>query len=86
MTRRTVRVELDRRSAVLTGPRVDVALQLTRARWHWHETRGHRAVRVHRDDLDDVLAALDLDGQHVDVVGEDGRPIAAGGLIPTGSG
>ena len=81
MSRRTVRVELDRRSAILTGPRLRPALDLTGARWHWHEASRHKAIRVHLDDADDVIAALELDGQRVEILDRDGRPLAAGGLL-----
>jgi hypothetical protein len=79
--RRAVRVQLDRRSAVVSGPRVDVALRVTAARWHWHETSKHRSVRVHLDDVDDVIAALEHDDQRVEIVNRDGYPVAFGGLL-----
>jgi hypothetical protein len=81
MSRRTVRVELDRRSAVVTGPRLDLALRRSAARWHWHEHSRHRAVRVHLDDLDDLLVALEVDGQLVELLDRDGRPVPIGGLL-----
>jgi hypothetical protein len=84
VTRRTVRVELDRRSAVVNGPRLEIALRRAGARWHWHETRQHRAVRVHPDDLDDVIAAAESDQQHVVVVDRDGNPVPYGGLLGGG--
>jgi hypothetical protein len=79
VTRRTVRVELDKRSATVTGPRLAVALARSGARWMWHETRQHKAVRVHLDDLDDFLAAVEVDGQRVELVDRAGQP--AGGLL-----
>jgi hypothetical protein len=81
MSRRVVRVEIGRRSAILAGPRVVAALELTGARWHWHESSRHRAVRVHPDDLDDVLVALETDGQHVHVLDRYGDPLPFGGLL-----
>lgn len=86
MTRRTVLVELDRRSAVVSGPRLRPALQVSGARWHWHEHGRHNAVRVHLADLDDLLAALEVDGQHVEVLDWGGRPVPHGGLLGTGTG
>jgi hypothetical protein len=81
VTRRRVLVELDRRSAVVSGTRLEIALRRAGARWHWHETRQHRAVRLHLDDVDEVIAAAEEDGQLVEVVDRDGRPIAVGGLL-----
>lgn len=77
-------VELDRRSAIVTGPRVLVALERTGARWMWHEHRRGglvRTVRVHPDDLADVLAALEVDGQLVELVDRYGRLAPVGGLL-----
>lgn len=83
MSRRVVLVELGRTSATLTGPRIRPALEVTGARWMWHPTRTHRAgaIQVPLADLDDVLAALEIDGQHVELVDRDGKPIAHGGLL-----
>jgi hypothetical protein len=81
MSRRSVRVELDRRSATVSGPGLRPALDRARCRWHWHESRHHQAVRVHLDDLDDLLVVLELDGQRVELVDRDGRPVAHGGLL-----
>jgi hypothetical protein len=78
-----VRVELGGNTATLSGPRLRPALELTGARWMWHATRTHRegAMQVPLADLDDVLAALEMDGQLVEVVDRDGRPVATGGLL-----
>ncbi len=83
MGRRTVRVELGGNTATLTGPRLRPALELTGARWMWHATKTHRtgAIQVPLVDLDDVLAALEVDGQLVEVVDVHGDPIAHGGLL-----
>lgn len=83
MTRRVVLVELGRTSATLTGPRIRPALERTGARWMPHPTRRHRTgcIQVPLADLDDVLAALEHDGQLVEVVGRDGKPLAHGGLL-----
>jgi hypothetical protein len=80
VSRRVVRVELGGNTATLSGPRLQPALELTGARWMWHPCH-HRAVLVPRADLDDLLAALEMDGQLVEVVGRDGKPIATGGLL-----
>lgn len=80
MTRRTVTVQLDRRSATVSGPRIHVALDRSGARWHWHPNH-HRAVSVHLAELDDVLAALEMDGQHVEVVDRNGDVLPFGGLF-----
>jgi hypothetical protein len=78
-----VRVELGRNSATLTGPRIRPAIEVTGARWMPHPTRRHRAgaLQVPLADLDDVLAALEADGQLVEVVDRDGKPLAHGGLL-----
>jgi hypothetical protein len=81
VTRRRVLVELDRRSAIVSGPRLEVALKRADAKWMWHETRQHRAVRVHLASVDDMLAALEVDGQLVEVVDRHGDPIPVGGLL-----
>jgi hypothetical protein len=83
VTRRTVRVELDRFSATLTGPRVAVAVDRAAVLSMRHPTRRHRtgAIQVRRCDLDDVLAALEMDGQLVAFVDRAGAPVAFGGLL-----
>jgi hypothetical protein len=83
MTRRVVLVEISGNTATLTGPRLRPALELTGARWMWHATRHHRAgaMQVPLADLDDVLAALEMDGQLVEVVDRNGKPVAHGGLL-----
>lgn len=81
MTRRTVRVELGGNTATISGPRLRPALQLAGCRWMWHPTRHHTAVQVPLADLDDLLAALEHDGQLVEVVDRAGRPVPFGGLL-----
>jgi hypothetical protein len=83
VSRRLVRVELGGNTATLTGPRLRPAVELTGTRWMWHPTRTHRegAIQVPLADLHDVLAALEVDGQLVEVVDRDGKPVAHGGLL-----
>jgi hypothetical protein len=84
VTRRTVRVELDRRSATLRGPRLMPALDLAGCRWIWHPHH-HKAVLVPLADLDDLLAALEVDAQRVEFVDRYGDPWPYGGLLAAGS-
>jgi hypothetical protein len=83
VTRRVVLVEIGRRSATLTGPRIREAIAVTGARSMPHPTRRHRTgcIQVPLADLDDVLAALEIDGQVVEVIARDGAPVAFGGLL-----
>lgn len=81
MTRGTVRVELDRRSAVVSGPRLVPLLERAGARWHWHESARHKAVRVHLEDLDDLLVVFELAGLYVDLLDRDGNVLPHGGLL-----
>jgi hypothetical protein len=73
-----VRVEIARFSATITGGgrRLRGAIELTGARWMAHPTRKHRSgsVQVHRDDADDVIAALEADGVPVKIVAAAERP------------
>jgi hypothetical protein len=80
VTRRVVRVELGGNTATLSGPRLQPALERSRARWMWHPSH-HRAVLVPRADLDDLLAALEEDRQLVELVDRNGKPVAYGGLL-----
>jgi hypothetical protein len=81
MTRRAVRVELGGNTATISGPQLRTALQLAGCRWMWHPTRHHTAVQVPLADVDDVIAAFEHDGQHVEVLDRDGRPVPHGGLL-----
>jgi hypothetical protein len=85
MTRRCVRVELNKFSATISGPRLLPALDRAGCRWMW-DPYSHRAVQVHRDSADDVIAALEADGQPVEVVDRAGNPIPAGGLLGVAGG
>jgi len=80
VTRRTVRVELDRFSAEVTGPKLMPLLDRAGCRWHW-DPYTHKAIRVHLDDLDDFLVVVELAGLHIDLLDQDGRPVAYGGLL-----
>jgi len=77
---RTVRVVLNRYSAEVSGPRLRPALDRSACRWHWHPHH-HKAVVVHRDDLDDLLVVLELDSQRVELLDRAGRPVLYGGLF-----
>lgn len=57
-----------------------LGLNRTGCRWMW-DPYSHRAVLVHLDDLDDLLAVLEVDGLHVELLGRNGRPVAVGGLL-----
>jgi hypothetical protein len=85
MTRGTVRVEMGRFSATLTGSSgVREAIARTGARSMPHATRKHKSGAVLvplGGDLDDVIAALEAAGVPVEIVGRDGNPVAAGGLL-----
>ena len=78
VNRRTIKIELGRFSATLTASRVvREAITVTGARWMWHATRTHRegTVQVPRGgDLDDLLAALEADGQRVEIASRAVRP------------
>jgi hypothetical protein len=81
--RRAVLIELGRREATCTGPRIREAVAAAGARSMPHPYRKHRSgvLLVHIDDVDDVIAAAESDGQLVEVVDRDGNPVAAGGLL-----
>jgi hypothetical protein len=78
-----VRVELGGNTATLSGPLLRPALERTGARWMPHPTRRNRTgcIQVPLADLDDVLAALEVDGHLVEVIARDGKPLAHGGLL-----
>ena len=86
--RRVVRVELEKFSATLTGPRIVVAIKRAGVVSMPHPTRRHRtgAIQVSRDDVDDVIGALEHDRQIVEVLDRNGDPVAVGGLFAAGSG
>lgn len=87
MTRRTVRVEVGGNTATLTGPRLRPALERSGSRWMWHPFRHHRegAMQVPLADLDDLLAALEIDGQHIEMLDRYGDPMPYGGLLGVAS-
>jgi hypothetical protein len=75
VSRRTIKIEVLRYSGTITGgPCVRAAIELVGARSMPHPTRKHKtgAIQVHYDDADDVLAALEADGQRVEIVDRDG--------------
>ena len=80
MTRRTIRVELDRYSARVTGPRLRPLLDRAGSRWHW-DPYSHKAVSVHIADVNDLLVIAELGGCLIEVVDRDSRQVATGGLL-----
>jgi hypothetical protein len=80
MSRRTVRVQLDRYSARVTGPKLRPLLDRAGCRWHW-DPYTHKAVSVHHADVDDFIVVAELAGYLVELIGRDGRPEATGGLL-----
>ena len=78
--RQTVRIELDRNSARVTGPKLLGLIERAGVRWMW-DPHSHRTVLVCRADLDDFLVVAERDRRDVLLLDRDGCPVVAGRLL-----